>query len=649
VIPYRGLEPFEKEQAKFFFGREQVVADIWNALNQSNFVAVIGASGSGKSSTIRAGVIPQLEKSGWQVLKPMTPGTAPLAKLINVFEPFFESIRNQKQLEAFIYTDPEGLRRVTEHLSSSQRLLLLVDQFEEVFTLSRLEEKNRFIELLTQVAELPQSKLAVVMTMRADFLEPCLKYSALTQLIQDYSILMKPLTPAELQQAIEEPAKKQGYSLESGLLGEILQEVRQEPGCLPLLQFALRQLWERRDRENHQLTCSAYREIGGAIGALNLHAEELYQKLSEAEQRWVKMVCLNLTRTGGEEKDTRQRQPKQELLRLAADSQNQLVLNTVLTMLVDERQLVTGKEDSGEAWVDLAHEALMEGWERFAKWRKEDRELRRLRDRVEDERRDWQEHEQNDDYLISGGLLVQVTKRWTELKPYLHVTAQEFYQLSYERDREKTSYAAGVSHFKERLQELQGKLSERLEEMERLRLARESSKASNLPSEPSEASRAITESSSLEDVDESRYIKLSEEIRDFLWRAQGYEQRMYFSHVAADWLSSNQETLVELIVQYSLSKNPQLTSDGEPADSPEQVQHFYGEINRYIDWLQESLRRGLPVGDNLELPSILPRNVYAEAFEFLKQEWLSDRLSGDAIKELQLYLDYLINYFLYFD
>jgi uncharacterized caspase-like protein len=338
---------------------------------------------------------------------------------------------------------------------------------------------------------------------------------------------------------------------------------------------ACRDFERAREGEKHGIFTSAVLKGLSADHAVNeeITSNDLFGFVSRelATSGWVKMVCLNLTRTGGEEKDTRQRQPKQELLRLAADSQNQLVLNTVLTMLVDERQLVTGKEDSGEAWVDLAHEALMEGWERFAKWRKEDRELRRLRDRVEDERRDWQEHEQNDDYLISGGLLVQVTKRWTELKPYLHVTAQEFYQLSYERDREKTSYAAGVSHFKERLQELQGKLSERLEEMERLRLARESSKASNLPSEPSEASRAIAESSSLEDVDESRYIKLSEEIRDFLWRAQGYEQRMYFSHVAADWLSSNQETLVELIVQYSLSKNPQLTSDGEPADSPEQV------------------------------------------------------------------------------
>jgi signal transduction histidine kinase len=426
TCPYQGLEPFGKEQARFFFGREKVVHLLMEKLGQANFVPIIGASGSGKSSVVRAGLIPQLEKNGWRILEPILPGVEPLAELKRALLGLFGRTE-VREIYALIETD--GLRPVIERLSGCERLLLVIDQFEEVFTVCpKEEEKRRFIELLTQVAEIPDSRLAIVTTMRADFLEPCLSYESLTRLIQNEAVYMPPLVGAQLEEAIATPAKLQGYQLENGLLGAILQDVGQEKGCLPLLQFALTELWEQRDRQIHQLTLAKYNQLDGVIGALNRHAEQIYQNFTNQEQVWVKRIFLKLVRTGAEEKDTRQRQPKSKLLAIAADKlADREAFSKVLDKLVDGRLLVTDRQ--GEDWIDLAHEALMEGWEQFAAWRQEDRELRRLSDRVEDALREWQKNPQ-DENLMMGGLLVQVRERWTELQAYLPPSAKKFYQRS---------------------------------------------------------------------------------------------------------------------------------------------------------------------------------------------------------------------------
>jgi hypothetical protein len=247
TCPYQGLQPFGKEQACFFFGREKVVQLLMEKLGQANFVPIIGASGSGKSSVVRAGLIPQLEKNGWRVLELILPGVEPLAELKRTLTKLFGRTEVR---EVYSLIDTDGLRPVIERLSGSERLLLVVDQFEEVFTVCpKEEERRRFIELLTQVAEIPASRLAIVTTMRADFLEPCLSYESLTRLIQNEAVYMPPLVGAELEEAIATPAKLQGYSFEKGLLGEILQDVGKEKGCLPLLQFALTELWEQRNRQ----------------------------------------------------------------------------------------------------------------------------------------------------------------------------------------------------------------------------------------------------------------------------------------------------------------------------------------------------------------------------------------------------------------
>ncbi|MEH2092360.1 nSTAND1 domain-containing NTPase [Nostoc sp.] len=436
--PYQGLKAFEAEQKEFFFGRRQLVRDILAKLSEKPFVPIIGASGSGKSSVVRAGLIPQLDDSQWQVLKPIMPGFKPLRKLSGAFERFFEGPDKEEQLENLIYTEPNSLPAILKNLSGSAKFLLVVDQFEEVFTGgASLQEKQRFIDLLTQVVEITDSRLAVVITMRADFLEPCLQYPSLTQLIQTQAVYMPPLTGVDLKDTIAEPAKLQGHSVEEGLLLKIFEDVKQEPGFLPLLEFALTKLWEKRDRNKHQLTLEEYGKLGGLTGALNLHAENLYTSFTKHQQDWVKRIFLKLVRTGAQAKDTRQWQAKTKLLSIAGDNPDeQQAINDVLEKLIQGRLIVLDSEPTGEVWVDLAHEALMEGWERFAKWRKEGRELRRLRDRIEDTLRIWEEEPRNEN-LMMGGLLAKVQERWSELESDLDIAAREFYQHSDVQGRQR--------------------------------------------------------------------------------------------------------------------------------------------------------------------------------------------------------------------
>ena len=285
------------------------------------------------------------------------------------------------------------------------------------------EQTRRFIELLTKVAEISDSRLAIVTTMRADFLEYCLSYESLTRLIQNQAVYMPPLLGAELEEAIAKPAILQGYHLETGLLGAILDDVGKEKDCLPLLQFALTELWEKRDNQKHQLTLEQYQALGGVTGALNRHAEKLYrykdfqkdlpqEERTAEEQEWIKRIFLRLVRTGEGEKDTRQRQPKAKLLGIAKDNlADGQVINDVLDELIRGRLLVGGEEG-----VDLAHEALIEGWQQLNEWRKENRDVRRLAERVEKAYQDWVNHQEDSKYLLDGALREEAYNKRQQLK-----------------------------------------------------------------------------------------------------------------------------------------------------------------------------------------------------------------------------------------
>jgi hypothetical protein len=410
--PYQGLMAFTSDTKQFFFGRDRVVQDLVGKLYESNFVPLIGASGSGKSSIVLAGVIPRLEDLGWRVLEPIKPGTEPLETL-------------HSQIFSLYVGDvlaPPGCRPT---IPGNEPILIVIDQFEELFTLCRdRDEQSQFINLLLDLTE--SGRIKAVITMRADFFEACLAYPALTQAIQTNQVLLSRMAEADLEAAIVNPAKLQGMSLQPKLFTKILQDVEAEENCLPLLEFALQQLWDQ--RSGTELTFDAYRKLGGVTGALNAHAEEIYKQLAARKQEeWAKRVLLRLVRTGEGTKDTRQRQAKIDLLAMGKDAGEKEAIASVISTLVDGRLLVSDRIDNQDV-IDLSHEALMLSWKRFVGWRESNRETRRLVDKIEDAKREWQTHRKRQ-YLLDGRLLKDA-KRLLKDKPETVLGAKAFIQKS---------------------------------------------------------------------------------------------------------------------------------------------------------------------------------------------------------------------------
>jgi WD40 repeat protein len=464
ICPYQGLQAFEKEQKIFFFGRNKQVKEIFGKLNKKPFVAVIGASGSGKSSVVRAGLIPRLNKDSdliprlkedaeWQIIDPIKPGSNPLANLINNFNQVFNYPEELQALNTLNENIAESCIFIIQSLPGSVNYLLLVDQFEELFTVCTDEaERSQFVELITKLSNIPDSRLAIVITMRADFIESCLRYPSLTQLIQAQAIYMPPLVGKDLSDAIEKPASIQGYSFEEGLIEEILQDVANEKGILPLLEFALTQLWEKRDIQNHQLTREQYQALGGVTGALNLHADKIYtykdfekespkQERSEQEKKWIEQIFLRLVQIDYRGKDTRQRQPKLRLLDMAGNNpENREALKQVLEDLVRGRLLVTGEGEqktdepnenpltnSAEETqvIDLAHEALIPDWKKLHDWVEHNRHDRKIREKLTQAANDWENNSKKAEYLVHFESRLEEAKALLE-KGFLYPVEVEY-------------------------------------------------------------------------------------------------------------------------------------------------------------------------------------------------------------------------------
>ncbi len=401
--PYQGLNAFTTESAPFFFGREDEIQTLVQQVHTHCFVPLIGASGSGKSSLVRAGLVPRLQELGWRVLEPIKPGSNPIAELKLALRKVFAEDETVRVYECI---DRQDLVTVATRLPEPERWLLVVDQFEEVFTLCTDRAlQAAFIQTLTSVMRQATPKLAIVTTMRADFIEPWLAYGALTQAIQSQAVFLGAMTREGLEAAIVRPAKRLQYQVQDRLRLEMLHDVETEGNSLPLLQFALQQVWEQRNREQRELTHAAYQQLGGVAGALNQKADAIYHRLEAAGQGdWVRRVLLKLVRTGEGTKDTRQRRLKAELLDMGTDAATRQTIASVLTVLVDGRLLVSDQVNDQDV-IDLSHESLIQSWQRLAKWREQDRNLRRLVDRIEDAQREWVQQGKKWQDLLQGRLL----------------------------------------------------------------------------------------------------------------------------------------------------------------------------------------------------------------------------------------------------
>jgi WD40 repeat protein len=418
ICPYRGLRTFDEEHAEFFFGRDADIQRLVEKLKASRFLAVIGASGSGKSSVVRAGLIPALrhralpESQTWAI-RVLTPGAHPLTSLTAQLLRLYQQDAMQKTLDQMM-DDTRSLHLAVSlamaERPAGERVVWVIDQFEEVFTLCRDgREREQFFSNLLYAASIPDGRNMVLITMRADFYQKCAAYSELSARIAAHQSLVSPMEQDGLRRAIEEPAWRVGLELEQGLVETILGDLANQPGALPLLEHALLELWER--RRGRMLTLEAYRESGGVNGAIAARADTIWESLDENEQAIVRHIMLRLTQPGDGTEDTRRHAAMSELVTNANEVE---ALESVVRTLADARLLMTGTdEQSGEEVVDVSHEALIRGWPRLRRWIDEDRVGLRVHRRLTESAQEWQRMNRDEGLLYRGARLAQ-TVEWRE-------------------------------------------------------------------------------------------------------------------------------------------------------------------------------------------------------------------------------------------
>lgn len=390
LCPFRGLEPFREEDSLFFFGRAAVVAKLVERVETRKLVAVVGSSGCGKSSLVLAGLLPALRmqrspNTTWEAVS-FSPGIAPFARLaialVEWLEPDLGATKQVTEAEDLAGRLERGEVRLAAYLEKglaswgAKRLLLVVDQFEELLTQTKTESRKPFVRTL--LSALDEAPVVLVPTLRGDF------YGAACDLDADFSKLVehgvlnlgRP-SRDELCETITGPARLVGLRYEPELLvDKLLDDVGDEPGKLPLLEYALLELWRRRD--GRKLLASAYQAVGGVVGAVAASAERVFERLNETQQLQARRLFVRLVRTsattGGLE-NTRRRA-------YLSDHQNAHALVQDYAK-PEVRLLVTARDETGRETVEIAHERLITAWQRLQDWLAQDTEFRLWRQRLE--------------------------------------------------------------------------------------------------------------------------------------------------------------------------------------------------------------------------------------------------------------------------
>jgi WD40 repeat protein len=399
--PYPGLSSFTEADAGRFFGREGEVEALWERIRQKRLLAVIGPSGAGKTSFVRAGVVAS-RPAGWGAVV-TTPGNAPLLMLGQALAPELQGdVEALRQLVRF--EDPGVVFEVLARWRKGHaQALLVVDQFEELFTLCPPETQASFAGLLGRLAG--EAGLHVLVSMRDDFLMRCHEHEALGPVFGELTPLGR-LSGEALRRALEEPAKAEGFGFEEGLVGEMTGAVEGERGALPLLAFAVARLWEKRDRERKLLTRAAYGEIGGVAGALAQHAEETLERIGGERQGMVREVFRNLVTSQG----TRAACEREELLSVFPDQQaaEEVVGQLVAARLLTSWELPRPEGSDGAAVapgrhrIEIVHESLLRSWLRLVRWQAQDQEGALLRDQLRQAAHLWEEKGRTSDLLWTG-------------------------------------------------------------------------------------------------------------------------------------------------------------------------------------------------------------------------------------------------------
>jgi WD40 repeat protein len=401
--PYPGLLSFTEKDAAFFFGREEEIQALWQRLRGRRLLAVIGPSGAGKTSFLRAGVI-AARPEGWGAAW-AAPGARPALGLAQALTPELagdaEAMSDLLRGVSEVSETGEGARAVSAVRRWRARhgeALLVIDQFEELFTLSPKETQARFAALLGRLAS--EADVHVVLSLRDDFLIRCSEHAPLAPVFESLTPLAA-LTADGLRRALVEPARKRGYGFEDeALVEEMVDSVEGARSALPLLAFAVSRLWEKRDRQSKRLTRAAYEEIGGLAGALAQHAEATMDRIGAERQGVVREIFRNLVTAQG----TRAVAERDELLSAFPERP---AAEDVLRELIDAR-LVTSYEVEGKERepsrhrVEVVHESLLKAWPRLVRWQTQDEEGAQLRDQLKQAAHLWEERGRRADLLWSG-------------------------------------------------------------------------------------------------------------------------------------------------------------------------------------------------------------------------------------------------------
>lgn len=406
--PYRGLSAFRATDRADFFGREMFVTELIKQIQlDPRLLAVIGASGSGKSSVVMAGLLPRLrdgkdipKSNHWVYLDPFVPGKHPIEALSIALAKHLPQKAQAAIDEDLLHPSTRGLHRLAKQISET-RLVLYIDQFEELFTQTeRDDERRQFIDLITTASNEAESTVTVILTLRADFYDRPLQYADLGTLVETHSKAILPLTLADVYDVILKPAALPDVRLtfEPGLAEDMIFSVKGEAGALPLLQFTLDQLFQR--CEGLHMTRAAYEALGGVRGALANHAETIYQALDAEGARLARGLFLRLIEPGATEQDTTRRRAHLSELSLTDSLQTDRLRRVMDTFI--QARLLTADSLAGEDTIEVSHEALIREWGRLKGWLTEARADVMVMKRIASDADEWARKGQSEDTLYRG-------------------------------------------------------------------------------------------------------------------------------------------------------------------------------------------------------------------------------------------------------
>jgi WD40 repeat protein/energy-coupling factor transporter ATP-binding protein EcfA2 len=448
--PYKGLDVFEEQDAELFFGREKIVDDLVERVKGSRTVFITGPSGSGKSSLVRAGLIPALKRGGLKnserwLYETVKPGRDPLEALALAF-----SRLKSPELGKYFRENRQQANVLHECAESAlsgqkdQRLILFFDQFEEVFTqVGHEETRAAFLNLLTHAATVKDGRIIILFAMRSDFVSNCATYPELNALLNQEFVQIGAMGAEELVSAIAQPALRVGLRIAPDLIAQIINDMQGEPGALPLMQFALKDLFEAEQAKGGMiaLTREAYLGRGGIRKSLERHADESLANLDEKEQELARFIFSGLIEIGRGTQDTKRTAIFEELV----PSTNSAEEVTAILQKLEDARLVTTEEKESNKYT-ITHETLINAWPWLKKLVNKNRDVIALQNQIAMDAKEWDDKKRDTSYLYTGARLANAREQLSAKKLVLTGLTQEFVEAGRARHRRgRVALITGIS------------------------------------------------------------------------------------------------------------------------------------------------------------------------------------------------------------